>query len=63
MGPLYDVCVIQGSVQERIENRIGLFTRVYPNTHANRYLVQNGFAWAVRIATVMDKHEWMELLG
>ena len=32
--------------------QIGLFSRVHPNTHSNTIVVRNGFAWAVRIASV-----------
>ena len=34
-----------------MNNQIGLFSRVHPNTHSNTIVVRNGFAWAVRIAT------------
>ena len=30
------------------------FARVHPNKHSKTILVRNGFAWAVRIATVGD---------
>ena len=33
-----------------MNNQIGLFSRVHPNTHSNTIVVRNGFAWAVRIA-------------
>ena len=35
-----------------MNNQIGLFSRVHPNTHSNTIVVRNGFAWAVRIATL-----------
>ena len=34
-----------------MNNQIGLFSRVHPNTHSNTIVVRNGFAWAVRIAS------------
>lgn len=37
-----------------MNNQIGLFSRVHPNTHSNTIVVRNGFAWAVRIAREDD---------
>lgn len=37
-----------------MNNQIGLFSRVHPNTHSNTIVVRNGFAWAVRIATLSN---------